>query len=972
MTNAVHTASPREIAPTLTIWVNRGLELLWLMIVVLVPLAFVSREYMVSEAAIAHLEIPKIAVLRTLAGLIAVLWLIEWGMTDRTSGDTLLWRRWSGFNPAALFLKSHDWLRGRPTRWLVLAVLFYLATTLLSTVLSASFSVSIWGEVPGQDGYATYTIVSYVLLFGVIATHLKTAAQLWRLMGALVLVGVAVGGYGVLQHYGFDLWRLMEPPGATSRVSSTVGNPILAGAVLLMTIVVTTVVATISLRDRLATAVFWGKAGMWALVLAVQMLGMVFTVSRGPWIGTMSSLLMLIGLSVVFLDRRTLIRAILVLGLAGALVWVIIVSPIFEVRGEGIAKPSFSSEVVQRFASTRVSLSQPSGVGGGGLSGRAEFWKGSWNLMLRHPWFEFDDLSLSSLRPVIGYGPDLFRYVYLLESPAIGLGLLPKGPRHAHNYFIHQGVEQGFLGMASSLALFAALFLVGSYQLLKVRTVYSVAHRLIIIGLMATMVGRFVEQMVGVARVSDLTVFWAMLAVFVALERVAPGQGSSARSSSQPRGRQRSVDPLQHSRLSLAKYQTQTVMRLALVTFLIAGIATVTWVKTLNYPRAAVAFAELSDASRPMELQARLDMLDRAIGLAPDVQVYYEQREALYGVFRNQEGQELERKCSFRSDGLSYRDCLAQHIYINSLQEIEQRPFDYRSRLALARAKLALASDKGDSYLVSEAIELFREAAEMVPNSWPAWNLLASAYFQVGRPEEALATLNRSLSITSGNETPTAILLQQAVVYRHMGRNNRALEALREAGRVESPVARVYYDRGALYHELGLYQEALEAFNQALKINRNYAKAYYGRGLVYSLLGQPHNAYKDFDAVIRLEPQNVLAYNQRGNAYFSVEKIQLAIASFDEAIRLDPGLAHAYMNRGVAYQSLGQPQRSIDDLDQAIRLNPRFSKAYQNRALAYASVGRDSEARQDVQRAIELGLDPASLEQQLEEIRKRR
>ena len=79
MTNAVHTASPRETAPTLTIWVNRGLELLWLMIVVLVPLAFVSREYMVSEAAIAHLEIPKIAVLRTLAGLIAVLLLIEWG-----------------------------------------------------------------------------------------------------------------------------------------------------------------------------------------------------------------------------------------------------------------------------------------------------------------------------------------------------------------------------------------------------------------------------------------------------------------------------------------------------------------------------------------------------------------------------------------------------------------------------------------------------------------------------------------------------------------------------------------------------------------------------------------------------------------------------------------------------------------------------------------------------------------------------
>ena len=87
---------------------------------------------------------------------------------------------------------------------------FYLGTTLLSTILSGSFSVCLWREVPGQDGYAAYTIAAYVLLFTVIATHLKTGPQLWRLLAAIVAMGIIVGGYSVLQHYEHDFLNFLE------------------------------------------------------------------------------------------------------------------------------------------------------------------------------------------------------------------------------------------------------------------------------------------------------------------------------------------------------------------------------------------------------------------------------------------------------------------------------------------------------------------------------------------------------------------------------------------------------------------------------------------------------------------------------------------------------------------------------------------------------------------------------------------
>jgi hypothetical protein len=56
-------------------------------------------------------------------------------------------------------------------------------------------------------------MIAYILLFGVIATHLKTRSQLWRLLGAIVAVGTLVAGYAVLQHYGHDFLGVLEATG---------------------------------------------------------------------------------------------------------------------------------------------------------------------------------------------------------------------------------------------------------------------------------------------------------------------------------------------------------------------------------------------------------------------------------------------------------------------------------------------------------------------------------------------------------------------------------------------------------------------------------------------------------------------------------------------------------------------------------------------------------------------------------------
>ena len=320
----LRTASvPRVSSANVVLWVQRVLEALWLLTIVFVPLVFLGREYGAWSSVIGSYELPKIVVLRALVGLMAALWLIEWAVRARPSDASASSGRALDLRPGLIIPRVGGWLQARPTRWLALAAAFFLGTTLLSTILSVSPRVSLWGEVPGQDSYSAYTTVAYVLLFAVIATHLKTASQLWRLFGAMVVMGVLFAGYAVSQHYGHDIFNLLEPLNAL-RVTSTVSNPILAGSVMLMTILVSLVGATITLRGPMRTPGYWWKLGLWGLVLAVQILGLLFTYARGPWIGAAVALVGFIGLLAALGHWRILLRATMVLALAVAVVAAIV------------------------------------------------------------------------------------------------------------------------------------------------------------------------------------------------------------------------------------------------------------------------------------------------------------------------------------------------------------------------------------------------------------------------------------------------------------------------------------------------------------------------------------------------------------------------------------------------------------------------------------------------------------------------
>ena len=378
----------------------------------------------------------------------------------------------------------------------------------------------------------------------------------------------------------------------------------------------------------------------------------------------------------------------------------------------------------------------------GDLGGRTTVWQTSWDLIQHRPWFDFDNLSLSWLRPVIGYGPDLFRYTYLLASPPqeqaiAGQPLLPEEPDHAHNFFIHQSVEQGVLGLLSALGIFAAVFVVGGYQLLHERRRFSTVHTIILIGLLAVVAGRFVEMMVGVARVADLTILWVVLGAFAALTgAMHEGSQESALAGAQV-GPEPAAPPSRLSRRGRSRSRRRArnildwnlIGRGSTVTLLILGIFIFTWLYSVNSVRAAVKVGDASKLFDPQDWQGALALLDQAIELAPDVSVYHNFRAQVYFAYLRSESSPQERGCAQKNNRL-YRVCLATQSYNSNQEGSRRRPFYWRSRMALANSAHNLG-------LADLAAQHYRETADLVPTSWPLMNELANAQLDAGQPASA-------------------------------------------------------------------------------------------------------------------------------------------------------------------------------------------------------------------------------------------
>ncbi len=193
---------------------------------------------------------------------------------------------------------------------------------------------------------------------------------------------------------------------------------------------------------------------------------------------------------------------------------------------------------------------------------------------------------------------------------------------------------------------------------------------------------------------------------------------------------------------------------------------------------------------------------------------------------------------------------------------------------ALLDARRMLASGRPQ-----DAISLLHGVLQAQPSCAPAFEVLAEAYLEAGKLDEAYNALRTALL---GNEKPD-LLLQLGEVELRRGQPTGARDAFRRVVEVDPGNDRALAALGLLAARTGDLASARDALDRALQANGTLFEARVVRAEIALTDGRPNDAIQHLQRALQVRPDDPWATGWLGAAYLAagdnaaaIEKLQAA------------------------------------------------------------------------------------------------
>ncbi len=219
------------------------------------------------------------------------------------------------------------------------------------------------------------------------------------------------------------------------------------------------------------------------------------------------------------------------------------------------------------------------------------------------------------------------------------------------------------------------------------------------------------------------------------------------------------------------------------------------------------------------------------------------------------------------------------------------------------------------------AVEAFRRAVELDPDSAQAYVSLGSAYMRLNRRAEAARAFRRAIDLDPDD----------AIAHVGLGQTHKLS---------------------------GDPDNAILELERALELDPENADATYTLALVHMDLGDLEKEFEALGRTVTIDPLRSPAHSRMADIYLSRQMYPEAIAALKAVLTGRAPVDYVHTRLAEAYYSMGNFAVAEEEIRKEIMLSPRSASAHAVLAQLLAELGRFAEARQEYSAAISLTNDP--------------
>lgn len=362
-----------------------------------------------------------------------------------------------------------------------------------------------------------------------------------------------------------------------------------------------------------------------------------------------------------------------------------------------------------------------------------------------------------------------------------------------------------------------------------------------------------------------------------------------------------------------------------------------------------------------MNYQSAIEYYSKALEIAPEVQVYLQNRALAYQDFGNLDAAE--------KDYLSSLDFGPDIKSLNSIGIIEasknkhENAIEYFTKaIHIDEFQAILYENRGISYEKITQYELaksdLQKAIDLEPNDYRI-NFLGLIYYRNGEYENAIEYYNQAISIK-----PEEPIYRENRGLAHYFLNEFDLAEIdfKEAIKT-NPTTNSFNYLGIIYTRKFDYDKAIEYYTKAINQDPDKAILWENRALSWDSLGEHAKAEADLIKAVELEP-NETRFNYLGLISFKIFDYPTAIEFYSKALEMGQGNQVIWENRALAHESNGNFEEAIHDYEECLKIS-EDAFTYNKLGEIHRTLGNYSEAKALFKKAVELKPDEENYLQNL-------